>query len=176
VGARGYTVACFLTGFEGTKTVFDSYRERRAELGLPAAPRERFAYAALVYTGDTDAEGYAARPQADVVPGVEQGAPAVHEPARLSPDRVNGERDEGRDTRHLQDVPEPDARRAHGARAGLRRHPDSVYRQIMRMYEHVGGFGQLLMMSQAGFLDHEETVKGMQMFSREVYPRLKELP
>jgi hypothetical protein len=35
---------------------------------------------------------------------------------------------------------------------------------------------QLLMMSQAGFLDHEETVKGMQMFSREVYPRLKELP
>jgi hypothetical protein len=31
------------------------------------------------------------------------------------------------------------------------------------------------MMSQAGFLDHEETVKGMQMFSREVYPRVKEL-
>jgi hypothetical protein len=38
VGARGYTVACLLTGFEGTKTVFDSYRQRRAELGLPAAP------------------------------------------------------------------------------------------------------------------------------------------
>jgi alkanesulfonate monooxygenase SsuD/methylene tetrahydromethanopterin reductase-like flavin-dependent oxidoreductase (luciferase family) len=53
--------------------------------------------------------------------------------------------------------------------------PDSVYRQIMRMYEHVGGFGQLLMMGQAGFLDHEETMRGMQMFSREVYPRLKEL-
>jgi alkanesulfonate monooxygenase SsuD/methylene tetrahydromethanopterin reductase-like flavin-dependent oxidoreductase (luciferase family) len=53
--------------------------------------------------------------------------------------------------------------------------PDSVYRQIMRMYEHVGGFGELLMMSQAGFLDHDETVKGMQLFSREVYPRLKEL-
>jgi hypothetical protein len=39
----------------------------------------------------------------------------------------------------------------------------------------VGGFGQLLMMSQAGFLDHEEAVKGMQTFAREVYPRLKEL-
>jgi hypothetical protein len=30
--------------------------------------------------------------------------------------------------------------------------------------------------SQAGFLDHEETVKGMTLFAREVYPRLKELP
>jgi len=50
--------------------------------------------------------------------------------------------------------------------------PDSMYRQIMRMYEHVGGFGQLLMMGQAGFLDHDETVKGMTMFAREVYPRL----
>jgi hypothetical protein len=30
-------------------------------------------------------------------------------------------------------------------------------------------------MGQAGFLDHDETVKGMQMFAREVYPRLKEL-
>jgi len=53
--------------------------------------------------------------------------------------------------------------------------PDSVYRQIMKMYEHVGGFGHLLIMGQAGFLDHDETVKGMRMFVREVYPRLKEL-
>src|SRR5438309_789769 len=53
--------------------------------------------------------------------------------------------------------------------------PDSVYRQIMKMYEHVGGFGHLLIMGQAGFLDHDETVKGMQMFVREVYPRLKAL-
>jgi hypothetical protein len=30
-------------------------------------------------------------------------------------------------------------------------------------------------MGQAGFLDHEETVKGMTLFAREVYPRLKEL-
>ena len=41
-------------GLEGTKLVFDSYRARRAELGLPRASRDRFAYAALVYTGETD--------------------------------------------------------------------------------------------------------------------------
>jgi alkanesulfonate monooxygenase SsuD/methylene tetrahydromethanopterin reductase-like flavin-dependent oxidoreductase (luciferase family) len=53
--------------------------------------------------------------------------------------------------------------------------PDSVYHQIKAMYDHVGGFGHLLIMGQAGFLDHEETVKGMRMFAREVYPRLGEL-
>jgi hypothetical protein len=30
-------------------------------------------------------------------------------------------------------------------------------------------------MGQAGFLEHEETVKGMTLFAKEVYPRLKEL-
>ena len=48
--------------------------------------------------------------------------------------------------------------------------PDSVYRQIRKMYDHVGGFGHLLIMGQAGFLDHDETVKGMQMFSARSTP------
>ncbi len=30
-------------------------------------------------------------------------------------------------------------------------------------------------MGQAGFLDHEDTVHGIRMFAREVYPQLKEL-
>jgi hypothetical protein len=30
-------------------------------------------------------------------------------------------------------------------------------------------------LQRAGFLDHDETVNGMQMFVREVYPRLKQL-
>jgi hypothetical protein len=34
----------------------------------------------------------------------------------------------------------------------------------------------LLIMGQAGFLDHEETVKGKTRFVREVYPRLNDLP
>jgi hypothetical protein len=34
----------------------------------------------------------------------------------------------------------------------------------------------LLIMGQASFLDHEETMKGKTLFAREVYPRLEELP
>ena len=51
---------------------------------------------------------------------------------------------------------------------------DQVYQQIERFYHHVGGFGHLLIMGQAGFLEHDETVRGIKTFAREVYPRLKE--
>src|SRR5262249_36286514 len=52
--------------------------------------------------------------------------------------------------------------------------PDQVFSQIKQMYDHVGGFGHLLIMGQAGFLEHDETVRGIKTFAREVYPRLKE--
>ena len=52
--------------------------------------------------------------------------------------------------------------------------PDSVFKQIKRFYEHVGGFGHLLNMGQAGFLEHDDSVHGIRTFAREVYPRLKE--
>jgi len=53
--------------------------------------------------------------------------------------------------------------------------PDQVVRQLARHYDHVGGYGHLLIMGQAGFLEHDDTVRGIRMFAREVYPRLKEL-
>jgi alkanesulfonate monooxygenase SsuD/methylene tetrahydromethanopterin reductase-like flavin-dependent oxidoreductase (luciferase family) len=52
--------------------------------------------------------------------------------------------------------------------------PDQVYRQMKRLYNHVGGFGHLLIMGQAGFLEHDETVQGIRCFAREVYPRVRE--
>jgi alkanesulfonate monooxygenase SsuD/methylene tetrahydromethanopterin reductase-like flavin-dependent oxidoreductase (luciferase family) len=52
--------------------------------------------------------------------------------------------------------------------------PDSVFEQIKRFHGLVGGFGQLLMMMQAGFSTHEETVKNLTLFANEVHPRIKE--
>jgi hypothetical protein len=37
------------------------------------------------------------------------------------------------------------------------------------------GAGLFLIIGQAGFLEHDETVAGIRTFAREVYPRLKEL-
>jgi alkanesulfonate monooxygenase SsuD/methylene tetrahydromethanopterin reductase-like flavin-dependent oxidoreductase (luciferase family) len=53
--------------------------------------------------------------------------------------------------------------------------PNQVFTQIKKHYDHVGGYGHLLIMGQAGFLEHDDTVHGIKMFAREVYPRLKEL-
>ena len=53
--------------------------------------------------------------------------------------------------------------------------PDQVYDQIKAFYEYCGGFGNLMMMSQAGFMTFDETLASMKLFSEDVYPRLKEL-
>src|SRR6476469_1527980 len=57
VGERGFVQATFLTGFDGTKAIFNSYRRgwRQAGLGNDV-PLDRLAYAALVYTAPTAAE------------------------------------------------------------------------------------------------------------------------
>jgi len=53
--------------------------------------------------------------------------------------------------------------------------PGSVVRQIRRFYDRVGGFDHLLMMQQAGHLDHKRTVRSMTLFAREVYPQIRDL-
>jgi len=53
--------------------------------------------------------------------------------------------------------------------------PDQVIAQIKRFYDLVGGFDHLLMMMQAGFLDHKRTCSNIKMFAREVYPAIRDL-
>ena len=53
--------------------------------------------------------------------------------------------------------------------------PDQVYDQLKKFYDHVGGFGNLLSMGQAGHLSHADTCKSLKLLANEVYPRLKEL-
>jgi alkanesulfonate monooxygenase SsuD/methylene tetrahydromethanopterin reductase-like flavin-dependent oxidoreductase (luciferase family) len=53
--------------------------------------------------------------------------------------------------------------------------PDDVYNQIKALSDSVGGFGNLLMFGQGGFLDHADTVANITLFAKEVLPRLREL-
>ena len=53
--------------------------------------------------------------------------------------------------------------------------PDDVYDQIKALSDSVGGFGNLLMFGQGGFLDHADTVANITLFAQEVLPRLREL-
>jgi alkanesulfonate monooxygenase SsuD/methylene tetrahydromethanopterin reductase-like flavin-dependent oxidoreductase (luciferase family) len=54
--------------------------------------------------------------------------------------------------------------------------PDDVYEQLAAFHEETGGFGNLLMMGQAGELGHEDTVDSLTLIGKEVAPRLRELP
>ena len=53
--------------------------------------------------------------------------------------------------------------------------PDEVYRQLEQFHGETGGFGNLLMMGQAGELDHADTVDNLTRVARDVAPRLAEL-
>ena len=52
--------------------------------------------------------------------------------------------------------------------------PEQVLKQFEQFYDHVGGFGHLLVAGQSGFLSHNDTVHGIRMLAREVLPQLRE--
>jgi hypothetical protein len=54
--------------------------------------------------------------------------------------------------------------------------PDTVYRQIMEFQGKAGAFGHLNIIGRSGFLTHQEAIRGIKMFAREVLPRLEERP
>lgn len=144
-----HVIASFLTGFDGTRKVFDAYRARYAELGRPAPADDRFAYAALVYTGRTDEEGIA---------GAEKlmwYVKANKVPFRSAYDFNN---------MTLTDMIDNGIVFAGSA--------DTVREQVEKFYSHVGGFGHLLLTGQAGFLEHDRTVRGIETFASEVKPKL----
>ena len=172
VARRGYTFATFLQPHAKTKELFDVYRSASMYLD-PEETRRHLAYLALVATGDTEAEAEAlAQKLTWYLRGKTEpqfANPPGYVPVDLNVQVLKGSY-AGRGTEM----------RAQGIEY-LREQgiviygtPDQVYQQIARFAERVGGVGNLLMMQQAGFSTHEETVKSMTLFAREVYPRLRE--
>jgi alkanesulfonate monooxygenase SsuD/methylene tetrahydromethanopterin reductase-like flavin-dependent oxidoreductase (luciferase family) len=169
IAANGYVAATFLTGFAQTKVIFDTYRDQRAKLGLPMA-LDRLAYAALVYVGKTDEEGFEGAKklmwyfQANKVPAQFSNPPGYASIKAAVGFMKGGETHFDKKASLEQCI-----------EAGLvfAGNPDTVCRQISKHYEAVGGYGHLLAMGQAGFLEHDQTVRGIEMLGGEVAPRLR---
>lgn len=180
IADHDYRVATFLAGFEGTRKIFQAYRDRYAETNKQPPGDERFGYAALTYTGKTDAEGReGARKllwylQSNKVPkqftyppgympyfvraaglrgpqASTSGAPATSPLPNLTSMSMDNLIDQGL------------------LFAGSAK---TVAAQIERFYNHVGGFGHLLLMGQAGHMGHEEAVHGIRRFAEDVAPAL----
>jgi alkanesulfonate monooxygenase SsuD/methylene tetrahydromethanopterin reductase-like flavin-dependent oxidoreductase (luciferase family) len=176
VGARGYIQATFLTGFDATKAIYEAYRKGWRDAGRGHdVPIDRLAYAALVYTHKDENK---AREGADKLLWYVRSnkvPPYFSNPPGYVPVAAN--------VKMLRGAEHPLSAFAKAANfdsavaggfmfAGT---PDQVLKQIQKHYDHVGGWGHLLIMGQAGFLEHDETVEGIRTLAREVYPRLKEL-
>jgi alkanesulfonate monooxygenase SsuD/methylene tetrahydromethanopterin reductase-like flavin-dependent oxidoreductase (luciferase family) len=181
-----------LRGPEGTRRAYAAHRKARAEAGLPKVTTDNFAYAALVYVGDTDEEGVrvgskllwflhtslkSAPQYTKFLPGntPPEFAPQLY---RTSTAAATSSKGQGRvlsasqNAAMLRSISVEDAMAQGILFAG---NPDTVYRQIMDFYDKVGGFGHLSLIGRSGFMTHAESEKGIKLFTREVLPRLREI-
>jgi alkanesulfonate monooxygenase SsuD/methylene tetrahydromethanopterin reductase-like flavin-dependent oxidoreductase (luciferase family) len=172
VASRGYTFATFLQPHDSVRRMFDAYRGAYRDCGLPGGGG--MAYMPLVYTADSEAEAergaqelswyinVKVEPQYRNPPGYVPVALNVKALQGAYAGRTAAIRAQGLEFQKEQGVV------VYGT-------PDSVVAQIKRFHERVGGFDHLLMMQQAGFLDHQRTVRSMTLFAKEVLPRIAHL-
>jgi alkanesulfonate monooxygenase SsuD/methylene tetrahydromethanopterin reductase-like flavin-dependent oxidoreductase (luciferase family) len=164
--------------------MFEAYRRRARELGWSAGP-DRFAYAAVVGVGSTRAEGLR---RANLAADYVRTSPIVAEPftnppgynslgANVAMMKSGGKRGGFVRDRHGNPIDQTTASIEQLIESGtcFAGTPDDVHDQIRALSDSVGGFGNLLMFGQGGFLDHADTVANITLFGREVMPRLREL-
>jgi alkanesulfonate monooxygenase SsuD/methylene tetrahydromethanopterin reductase-like flavin-dependent oxidoreductase (luciferase family) len=175
VGQHGFIQATFLTGWDSTKKIYESYRKGWRDAGRGNdIPNNRLAYAALVYVGETEREAHEGAEKLLWYVTANKVAPQYANPPGYVPVAAN--------VAMMRGAEHPLSAFAKGAsvEAAIRGGfmfagtPEQVYQQIKRHYSYVGGYGHILNMGQAGFLEHDDTVKGIRNFARLVYPRLKE--
>jgi alkanesulfonate monooxygenase SsuD/methylene tetrahydromethanopterin reductase-like flavin-dependent oxidoreductase (luciferase family) len=169
VADRGYVFATFLTPFDWTSSLIDVYRRRRAEQGLSAPGPDRFAYLALCHTAETDAQAQAEgeqllwylrrvrHPQFNAPPGYV--APQAQ--ARSILGAAGKGYADSYETLQEKGI----------VMVGS---PATMIQRIRTLYERCG-IGHLLMMNQAGAMPDHQVRKSLELFSREVYPAIREL-
>lgn len=178
IAERGFHVATILNGVEGARTIFDAYRHRSEECGLPAPGIDRFGYLGLVCVGETDREGIAAARklqwylQNNKVPSEFMDIPGYLDPrarASMRQTQLAGGAIES-PVAHLATAPIDELTENGYFFAGS---PDTVYEQLRRFFERVGGFGNFLMMVQGGTMGYDLAHTSMRLYAEEVLPRFR---
>jgi alkanesulfonate monooxygenase SsuD/methylene tetrahydromethanopterin reductase-like flavin-dependent oxidoreductase (luciferase family) len=173
VADRGYVFATFLQPHDKVRWMFDGYRSAYRDRGLPGGGG--VAYMPLVYTADSEAE--AERGVQELTWYLKAKAePQFRNPPGYVPISFNVQALRGAFTGRT------DAMRAQSLEflkdQGIIIYgtPDQVAAQVKRLHDLVGGLDHLLLMQQAGALDHKSVVRSMTLFAKEVVPQLGELP
>ena len=186
IAAKGYVFATLNTGFAPTRTLFEAYR-KAARPGLDTA--DKLAYLALLSLGDTKEQAFRRGDQVlDYVRNSGRVAPHYTNPPGYSPLAANvaamragitgglgshqqvrsrsGER-LSRDKLTVESMVD-----AGVMFAGT---PDMVCKQIEEFRNYVGEFNHLMFMSQGGWMSPADSAANIQMFGKEVLPRIREI-
>ena len=141
--------ATFLTGYANTAPVFEGYRRGWREAGRGQnVPIDRLAYAAFVYYRRQRSEGSRRRRRTPLAHRHQQSLGAFRQSARLHPSQAMA-RGGRTGLSRFPKAPTVDAAVEQGIMfAGT---PDQVLKQFDKFYDHVGGFGHLLVAGQSGF-------------------------
>ena len=172
VADEGHIAATFLTGYGDTKRIFDHYRARRVQNGHPSPGNDRFAYAALTYVGKTDSEGFAGAEKLMWYLNANKVPSQFKNPPGYSSVATSMALMRGAATAFDRSSPLESCIEQGIVFAGS---PDTVYKQIRKHHDAVGGYGNLLIMGQAGFLEHDETMSSIKLLGTEVAPQLAQL-
>lgn len=173
--SKGFVFATFLQPYEKVRLLFDAYREAYRDNGQPGGGG--LAFMPLMYVAESESE---ARKGAEELSWYLKAKtePQFRNPPGYVPVQFNVNAmktaDDTRASRTdgMRKMTLDDQREQGVVMFGT---PDQVVEQIEREYERIGGFDHLLMMMQAGFLDHKRTVSNIKLFAKEVYPRIKHL-
>jgi alkanesulfonate monooxygenase SsuD/methylene tetrahydromethanopterin reductase-like flavin-dependent oxidoreductase (luciferase family) len=180
LGGKGYVMATLGSGY-ATRPLQDAYRAGFEAKWKRPAPPDRFAYLGLVATAATETE---ARRRGELIAGYLRSSAIVHVPFRNPPGFLSVDDN----AKMLRGMTPPRSFTKDGRVVSMHNGsvqdlidagilfcgtPDQVYQQIVDFTEYCGGLGNLLMMGHAGFLNHEDTVSNLTIFSKEVMPRLK---
>lgn len=181
-GKRGYTCATFLSGAVA-RSVFSGYREAYFAAHGVQPDQDKLAYLALVSCAGDRATAFArAEKMKSYFTTAARLDPQFRNPLGFNPVDANIRMLQAGASAMRPRLRSGEALPVDGTieqymEAGLFfvGTPDEVYEQLVTFHEETGGFGNLLMMAQAGELDHHETADNLTLMGREVAPRLAEL-
>ena len=167
--ANRYTYAAFLTELNVSRDLFQNYRDYAAEDGWEPGP-DKFAFMVCAHVNDTDEKaqeagkafmwrmGHPLKGPKEywAPPGYFSAAGAAANARRRSTPLNEMSYQELQDNFHL-----------------VVGSPDTVIKKLRYIKEELG-IGALLLEAQGGPLSHEDTMRSLELFGKEVIPAIKE--
>ncbi len=170
--ARGFVFATFLQPYTRVAELFGAYRGAYQLNGQPGGGGT--AFMPLVYVADTESEAEAGMKELlwymQAKTEAQYRNPPGYAPVEANVQGLKGAFAGRTDAMRSQGL---EFQREQGV--VMYGTPDQVAAQVKRFYDLVGGFDHLLMMMQAGFLDHQKTAANIRLFAKECYPQIRDL-